>query len=300
MKLVYTHRREQSRLIFMRKAEKMKRNIFIAIAIFAVLLMPVSLVAQQKPAGKILYIDSPSIDKNYLTTISPDGSGKNRLTPAFNNIMFPRYNEKSGWIGFTNKTANMKSEIYLLNKTGDKIRKVLTGAAFEDFSPDGKFFLYTTCDGKAELFVYSLERKRANKISQDMKVVSASWSADGEWIAASVLDKDGSTDLYLISAFAQGIKRLTATTGVNEAFPVFTTDNKYLVYFTNRYGKNELEYLDLKENKVQRPIISGIYPSLSPDNKWVTFQEGNTIGISRIDGLDKSTLIKGRTPYWIK
>ncbi|MEW6713049.1 MAG: hypothetical protein AB1403_24730, partial [Candidatus Riflebacteria bacterium] len=235
-----------------------------------------------------------------LATISPDGSGKQRLTPAFNNIMFPRYSEKSGWIGFTNKAPDMTSEIYLLNKTGDKLKKVLTGAALEDFSPDGKFFLYTTCDGKAELFVYSLERKRANKISQDMKVISANWSADGEWIAASVLESDGSTDLYLISAFAQGIKRLTATEKVNEAFPVFTADNKYLVYFTNRYGKNELEYLDLAANQVQRPVISGIYPALSPDNKWVTFQEGNTVGIARIDGLDKNTLIKGRTPYWIK
>lgn len=278
----------------------MKRNYLFAFFVFLLLFAQVGFTAQEKPTGQILFIDSPSLDKNYLATISPDGTGKKRLTPAFNNIMFPRYNEKSGWIGFTNKTPDMGSEIYLLNKTGDKIRKVLSGAAFEDFSPDGKFFLYTTCDGKAELFVYSLERKRANKISQNLKVVSANWSSDGEWIAASVLSSDGSTDLYLISTLAQGIKRLTDTKGINEAFPVFTSDNKYLVYFTNRYGTNELEYLDLVENKVQRPIISGIYPSLSPDNKWVTFQQGNTIGISRIDGLDKDTLLKGRTPYWIK
>ncbi len=278
----------------------MKRKSALVFLVLTLLLLPLCGMAQEKPAGKILFIDSPSIDKNYLATISPDGSGKQRLTPAFNNIMFPRYNEKSGWIGFTNKAPDMTSEIYLLNKAGDKLKKVLTGAAFEDFSPDGRFFLYTTCDGKAELFVYSLERKRANKISQDMKVISANWSADGEWIAASVLESDGSTDLYLISAFAQGIKRLTTTEKVNEAFPVFTTDNKYLVYFTNRYGKNELEYLDLTANKVQRPVISGIYPALSPDNKWVTFQEGNTIGVARIDGLDKNTLVKGRTPYWIK
>lgn len=259
-----------------------------------------NLSAQEKPGGKILYIDSPSTNKNYLASISPDGTNKKRLTPAFNNIMFPRYNEKSGWIGFTNKTVDMQSEIYLLNKSGDKIKKVLTNAALEDFSPDGKYLLYTTCDGKAELFVYSIERKRANKISQDLKVISASWSPNGEWIAASVLEKDGSTDLYLISVFAQGIKRLTATEKVNEAFPIFTSDNNFLVYFTNRYGDNELEYLDLKNNKIQRPIICAIYPSLSPDNKWVTFQKGETVGISRIDGLHQTTLTQGRTPLWIK
>ncbi len=263
-------------------------------------MLPLMATAQQKLPGKILFIDSPATEKNYLAEISPDGTGKKRLTPAFNNIMFPRYNQKSGWIGFTNKTKNMKSEVYLLNKDRDKVRRVLTDAAFEDFSPDGKFFLYTTTKGKGELYVYSLERKRANKISQNLKVVSASWSPDGEWIAVSVLEDDGSTDLYLISAFAQGIKRLTVTQKINEAFPVFSADNKFLVYFTNRYGENELEYYDIKEKKLQRPLVTGIYPTLSPDNKWVAFQEGNTIGVSRIDGVNKNNIVKGRTPFWVK
>jgi Tol biopolymer transport system component len=277
----------------------MTKKIITAILIGAFML-PLLATAQQKLPGKILFIDSPATEKNYLAEIAPDGTGKKRLTPAFNNIMFPRYNEKSGWIGFTNKTKNMKSEIYLLNKDRDKVRRVLTDAAFEDFSPDGKFFLYTTTNGKGELYVYSLERKRANKISQDLKVVSAGWSPDGEWIAVSVLEDDGSTDLYLISAFAQGIKRLTATKQINEAFPVFSADNKFLVYFTNRYGENELEYYDIKEKKLQRPLVTGIYPTLSPDNKWVAFQEGNTIGVSRIDGVNKNNIVNGRTPFWVK
>jgi Tol biopolymer transport system component len=278
----------------------MKRNNLITIILLAAILIPSLLTAQKKLSGKILFIDSPSQNKNYLATINPDGTGKKRLTPAFNNIMFPRFNEKSGWIGFTNKTKEMKSEIYLLNQNGDKVKRVLTDAAFEDFSPDGKFFLYTTCNGKGELFVYSLDRKRAMKISQNLKIVSANWSPDGEWIAASAIQNDGTTDLYLISAFAQGIKRLTDTRGVNEAFPVFSADNKFIVYFTNRYGPNELEYMQLKAKKLQRPIITGIYPTLSPDNEWVAFQEGNTIGVARIDGVEKETLVKGRTPFWIK
>lgn len=278
----------------------MKRNSLIAIIFLVTIFIPASLTAQNKMPGKLLFIDSPSQGKNYLATVNPDGTNKKRLTPAFNNIMFPRYNEKSGWIGFTNKTSDMKSEVYLLNQSGDKVKRVLTDAAFEDFSPDGKFFLYTTCNGKGELYVYSLDRKRAMKISQDLKIISASWSPDGEWIAASALQPDGSTDLYLVSAFAQGIKRLTDTKGVNEAFPVFSGDNKFIVYFTNRYGPNELEYMQLKDKKLQRPVITGMYPTLSPDNKWVAFQEGNTIGVSRIDGVEKETLLKGRTPFWIK
>ena len=278
----------------------MKRT---ALIVFMLLIVAVSLPAQSEtPAltGKILYIDSTAPDSHFLTSINPDGTGKTRLTPAFNNMMFPRYNEASGWIGFTNKAPDMTSEIYLLNRTGDRIKKVLTGAAIEDFSPDGKFFLYTTCDGKAELFVYSLDRKRANKISQDLKVTAASYSKNGEWIATSVLAADGTNDLYLISTLAQGIIRLTDTSKVNETFPVFTNDDRFLVYFTDRYGSNELEYMNIETKELQRPNVGGLFPALSPDNKHVTYQIGDSIALSRIDGLDIKVLVPGRTPFWIK
>ncbi len=277
----------------------MKRNSLIALIVFQILSC-LAVSAGEIPTGKILYIDSPATDANYLATINPDGSGKTRLTPAFNNIMFPRYNEASGWIGFTNKTSDMTSEIYLLNKTGDRIRRILTDAAFEDFSPDGKFILYTTCNGKAELFVYSLDRKQATKISQNLKVTAANWSKDGEWVAVSALTDDGTSDLYLISTLAQGIKRLTATEKVNESFPVFSKDGKFIVYFTDRHGSNELEYLAVDQTELQRPVVRGIYPSLSPDNRFVVFQDGNTIGMSTIEGLDLKTITTGRTPTWIK
>ncbi len=277
----------------------MKRTVLIVV----MLLIAASLSAQgEKPSmiGKILYIDSAAPDSHFLTSINPDGTDKTRLTPAFNNMMFPRYNETSGWIGFTNKAPDMTSEIYLLNRTGDRIKKVLTGGAIEDFSPDGKFFIYTTCDGKAELFVYSLERKRANKISQKLKVTAANWAPSGEWIAASALAEDGTNDLYLISTLAQGIIRLTDTKKINETFPVFTKDEKYLAYFTDRYGSNELEYMNIENKQLQRPNVVGLFPSLSPDNKHVTYQVGESIAVSRIDGLDIDVLTPGRTPVWIK
>ena len=98
----------------------------------------------------------------------------------------------------------------------------------------------------------------------------------------------------------QGIKRLTATEKINESFPVFSKDGKFIVYFTDRHGENELEYLAVDQSEVQRPIVRGIYPSLSPDNRHVVFQQGNTIGMASIEGLDVKTLTAGRTPVWIK
>ncbi|NLI76713.1 MAG: hypothetical protein GX442_09765 [Candidatus Riflebacteria bacterium] len=256
--------------------------------------------AASTPTGKILFVDTSEAGKTFLATINPDGTGKTRLTPSYFNIVFPKSCETSGWMGFTNKTPDMKSEVYLLSRDAKKIKKILEGAALEGFSPNGKFLIYTTCDMKAELFVYSIESKTATQISQNLRVTAADWSPDSEWIAVSVLVEDGTNDLYMISTMAQGIIRLTQTPGVDESFPVFTKDGKYLAFISNRNGENEIEYLDLHEKKFQRPLIMGMYPSVSPDKNWVAFEKDGQIGISQGDGLNTKVLTAGRTPWWIR
>lgn len=252
------------------------------------------------PDGKILYVDTSEAGKTYLAFIHPDGTGKERITPAYSNIVFPRLCEVSGWIGFTNKLPDMRSEVYLLSRDGKKIKKLFDGSALEGFSPDGKFLMYSTCDNVAALYTYSIEQKTAVKISQDLRVTAADWSPSGDWIAVSVLTDDGTNDLYMISTLAQGIIRLTDTKGVNESFPCFTKDGKNLVFISDRYGSSELEYLDLSNKQLHRPIITGLYPSLSPSNVWVAFEKGDEVCISQANGLDIKTVAKGRTPCWVK
>lgn len=254
------------------------------------------------PTGRILFVDTTEQNqgKTFLATINPDGTGKNRLTPAYNNIVFPRMCEASGWIGFTNKLPDMRSEVYLLSRDGQKVKKILDGAALEGFSPDGKYVLYTSCDREATLFAYSIESKQATKLSQDLKITAADWSPSKDWIAVSALCANGSSDLYLISTLAQGIIRLTDTPEVSESFPVYTHDGTKLAFISNRNGSNEVEFIDVSKKETYRPLIPGMYPSVSLDDEWVTFQSGENIGISRVTGTDIKSLGLGRTPSWIK
>jgi len=112
------------------------RLIFLLLLISAMsLLQPVRAIAEiaSAPTGKIMYVDTSEEGKTYLATIDPDGTGKSRLTPAYSNIVFPRICESSGWMGFTNKTPDMRSEVYLLSRDGKKIKntkcnKTSTGA----------------------------------------------------------------------------------------------------------------------------------------------------------------------------
>ena len=184
------------------------------------------------------------------------------------------------------------------------MKKVLTNASFEDFSPDGKSFLYITTDQNASLYVFNIAKKEATKVSQTLKVTSANWSPDGEWIVASVLTDDGTLDLYLISCFGQGIIRATDTPNANEAFPMFSNDNLKVVFYTNRHGnKNEIEILGVgtKNNlALTRPLLVGTHPSFSPDDKSIVFQDGEDIYVSDLNGHKPTKIGTGRTPYWTK
>ena len=255
-------------------------------------------------SNKILFVEKEKAGSTYLSAMNPDGTNKRRLTPSMFNIVFPKYNNKSGWVAFTNQTETMNSDIYILNKTGDQLKKVLTNASFEDFSPDGKSFLYITTDQNASLYVYNIAKKEATKVSQALKVTSANWSPDGEWIVASVLTDAGTLDLYLISCYAQGIIRATDTPTVNEAFPMFSNDNLKVAFYSNRHGnKNEIEILGVgvKNNlALSRPLLVGSHPSFSPDDKSLVYQEGDDIYVSDLNGHEPKKIATGRTPYWTK
>ena len=276
----------------------------VTAAVFVMLFASSLYAADNNLSNKILFVEKEKAGSTYLSVMDPNGANKKRLTPSMFNIVFPKYNNKSGWVAFTNQTANMTSEIYILNKNGDQLKKILTNASFEDFSPDGKSFLYTTTDQNASLYVFNIAKKEATKVSQTLKVTSANWSPDGEWIVASVLTDDGTLDLYLISCFAQGIIRATDTPNYNEAFPMFSNDNLKVAFYTNRYGnKNEIEILGVgvKNNlAISRPSIVGTHPSFSPDDKSIVYQDGEDIYVSDIDGHKPTKIGTGRTPYWTK
>jgi Tol biopolymer transport system component len=260
--------------------------------------------AENNLSNKILFVEKEKAGSTYLSVMDPNGANKKRLTPSMFNIVFPKYNNKSGWVAFTNQTANMTSEIYILNKNGDQLKKILTNASFEDFSPDGKSFLYITTDQNASLYVFNIAKKEATKVSQSLKVTSANWSPDGEWIVASVLTDNGTLDLYLISCYAQGIIKATDTPNANEAFPMFSNDNMKVAFYTNRHGdKNEIEILGVgvKNNlALTRPLLVGTHPSFSPDDKSIVYQDGEDIFVSDLNGHEPTKIGTGRTPYWTK
>ena len=51
--------------------------------------------AQENPKEKFILSMPPLPINHFLASINADGTNKERLTPAFNNLSFPIYNEKA-------------------------------------------------------------------------------------------------------------------------------------------------------------------------------------------------------------
>lgn len=265
--------------------------------------------------NKILFVEKGKIGKTYLSVMDADGKNVKRLTDAMFSIAFPRYNDKTGLIGFTNFTENMEAEIYLLDAKNKVLTKILNGSVLQDFSPDGKSLLYTSTGDNPSLYIYDVNKKEKVKISKSLKVASANWSRVGDWIVSSVYNENGILDLYYITPYSGELIRLTNTVKSNEAFPMFSPDALKFVYFTNRNGKyNELEIMGASSNAetigVFKTGLKGTNPCFSPDGQFILYQDGNDIMVAKIS--DKTHLLKdiklfgsqkigtGNYPYWVK
>lgn len=250
------------------------------------------------PQGVIYYIEEPSPNKSFLCSINADGSDKTILTRGFHNLNFPRVCPKTGTIGFTNKTAHYESEIYLMVRK--KVTKVLSNARLEDFSPRGGAFLWVSTDGRSALHRYDMRTKRSQAIATELKVATANYSLDGEWIVISANTEYGTTDLYLMSTITNTLNRLTNTREYNEACPVFCNDGKTILYLTDKYGSYEMEYMAVEVSEVYRPGLAGLFPTLSKDNEWIAYEADGQVKVATKTGLLPRVLSGGRTPFWLK
>jgi len=230
------------------------------------------------------------------------GSGNNediRISDDMFSISFPKANENAGIIGFTSHTPQMKAEIFIIRGTGQKAEKILEGAVLEDFSPDGRFILYSYPSSSPSLWKMELSSKKTERLTSGLLVSSACWSNDGRSIAFTVLTSSGTNDLYTISLSDMKVKQLTKTPQIDEYYPVFTRDSRYLAYMSNRSGEWIVEYIDLETGKQFQTKIMGMYPQFSSDDSWTALEEKGYIVLTKTNGTERQILTEGSCPSWI-
>jgi TolB protein len=149
------------------------------------------------------------------------------------------------------------------------------------WSPDGARMAYVSFQNKKPiLFVQSLSAsKQPAPVAAYRGSNSApAWSPDGKTLAA-VLTRDGTSQIYLMSADGGNLRRLT-TSGAIDTEPFFTPDGQSIYFTSDRGGSPQIYRMAASGGEPVRITFDGDYnvsPRVSPDGKTLAF-------ISRVSG----------------
>lgn len=186
-----------------------------------------------------------------IYTVSPDGSGRRRLTRNEKSDTSPSFSSNGGrivWACRGNSEGNQTvREICTMRPDGTHKRR-LTNNSIEDDSP--------------------------------------SWSPSGRRIVFSRTEDPGgdpTVDIYRMRADGTGVARLTDGNGMND-LPEWSPDGNRIAFFrgdTTDWGVCIIR----PDGSGERLIVPrAAYPSWSPDGHRLTFEKGERIFISRRDG----------------
>lgn len=277
----------------------MKISNLLALTLVFILLISFQATAKNLlPNDKIIFVDNAKKGVSYLCKIDPKRPENiEKLTPAMHYIAGTRINKQRNIVGFNNKTKDMTSEAYLLDLKTKKVSKILANASLLCFSPDGNNFVYSSSGKNSGLFIYNLTDKTSKKIYSNKLIVSASISADNNWLAASYISKGGYTDLLLMSLLNFKVKKITDTPRINEFYPQFIENNK-LIFTHGENRRNYIAFFDMTKLISKRTNLRGKFPSVSQNGNWILYQMKNDIYVIRKNGRNKTKITEGFMPIW--
>lgn len=113
------------------------------------------------------------------------------------------------------------------------------------------------------------------------------WTPDGRIVYSVFTGTVG--DLWLANADGSSPKQLTFDAALN-GFPAVTTDGHYIVFLSTRAGGPHIYRMDLNGSNVKQITngIAEVNPAITPDNKWIVYQNIDDLGLWKIP-LDGGT-----------
>ena len=99
------------------------------------------------------------------------------------------------------------------------------------------------------------------------------WSPDGSQIVFQSNRMDNDSEIYVMDANGENLKRLTFTPGYDET-PIWSPDGKSILFASTRDGNYEVYIMDVngdnQRNLTNHPSHDG-HPNFSPDGKRIIF-----------------------------
>jgi TolB protein len=183
-------------------------------------------------------------------------------------------------LAFVSTRGGRFKEIYTQAIDGQGLFKLTDNPTinlFPSFDRSSRYVLYLSFKSMAPaLYLADLQAGREAKIdSPHGRVIGGTISPDGEKIVASI-ERDGITNLFLLTREGEEIRQLTDTSGINVS-PAISPDGGTLAFTSDRSGTPQIYEMSLEGGggAPKRITYSGDYnttPAFSPKGDKLAYQ----------------------------
>ncbi|MFQ5585986.1 MAG: BamA/TamA family outer membrane protein [Thermodesulfobacteriota bacterium] len=179
-----------------------------------------------------------------------------------------------------NNGFNLYQDIYCYDLKKNRQRRVTKGlrAKAPDMSPDGRSVVFVKNERttqKLALLKMDDEKQPVEIITdyEGVRISTPRWSRDGKSIVFSVKESQGRTSLQLYNLNRQSIEVLFKD-DFNNLYPVWSPDNRFIIFTSDRTGVFNLFAYSLSERKTYQitHVLGGAFqPDISRDGKTIVF-----------------------------
>lgn len=205
----------------------------------------------------------------------------------------------------SNRVDGRIKEVYVSDVSGAEVRRVTRDRTLSlgpSWSPTGEDLLYISYKrGGPYPFKLDLASGRSSRLYAQV-AYGASWAPDGTRVAVSV-DQNGNSDIFLLSAQGQLIRRLTDHKGIDVS-PAWSPDGRRLAFCSSRSGSPQIYTMDVQTGRSTRLTFEGRYntdPAWSPKGDGIAYTSrsgGFRVMWIDVAGGEARQITRGEHPSW--
>ena len=175
--------------------------------------------------------------------------------------------------------TNDRSDIWMIDLargTNSRLTFNTTDEVNPVWSPDGSRVVYASIsNGKGDLYQKPATGSGSDELifKSDQDKVAQDWSSDGRLILFRSIDPKMGNDIWILPMTGDRKPTLFLQTPFTESNPHFSPDGKWVAYFSNESGRNEVyvQPFPATGDKSQVSVGGGVYPNWRRDGKELFF-----------------------------
>jgi TolB protein len=220
--------------------------------------------------------------KNYSGTPSDVRRMARRFADAIMEASTGQKGPFDSKLAFVSTAGGRFKEIYTQSIDGEDLFKLTDNPTinlFPSFDATTNYVLYLSYKSmQPALYLADLKAQREIRLdSPHGRLIGGTISKDGTKVVAPI-EREGATNLYLLTREGQEIRQLTDTNGINVS-PAFSDDGSMLAFTSDRSGTPQVWVMPIAGGAARRITFKGDYnttPNFAPKGDRIAYQSRNS------------------------